>query len=133
LAGLAGGAKAQSRKATLAAIHCLENPTDSMAPGRYGELGPYQFREATWHKYSQEPFVYALDRRASDDVAISHYEWLKRQIESRGFPATSYNIALAWNGGLGAVIRGRSPRAARDYARRASNLAWSFEQTTASR
>jgi len=133
LTALLGSVRAQSRAATLEAIHCLENPTDSTAPGRYGELGPYQFREATWHKYSQVPFAYALNRRASDDVAIRHYDWLKQQIESHGLPASSYNIALAWNGGLGAVLRGHSVRAARDYARRASNLASSFEQTTASR
>jgi hypothetical protein len=132
LAGLAAGGKAQSRTATLEAIHCLENPTNRVAPGPCGELGAYQFRETTWHCYSQEPFARALDRRASDEVAVRHYEWLKQQIESHGIPASSYNIALAWNGGLEAVIRGRSPRAARDYARRASNLAWSFEQTMAS-
>jgi hypothetical protein len=130
---LAVGAHAQSRSATLEAIHCLENPTDRTAPGRCGELGAYQFRETTWQMYSQEPFRHALNRRASDDVAVRHYEWLKQQIESHGIPASSYNIALAWNGGVGAVIRGRSPRAARDYAQRAANLAWSFDHTTASR
>jgi hypothetical protein len=132
LVALLGSLRAQSRSATLEAIHCLENPTDSTAPGRCGELGPYQFREATWHKYSQAPFAYALNRRASDKVAIRHYEWLKEQIESRGIPASSYNIALAWNGGLGAVLRDRCPQAARDYAQRASNLASSFDRTTAS-
>lgn len=130
---LAAGAKAQSRAATLQAIHCLENPTDRTAPGRCGELGAYQFREATWQMYSQEPFSHALNRRASDDVAVRHYEWLKQQIESHGIPGSAYNIALAWNGGLGAVLRGQSPQAARDYAQRASNLAWSFDQATASR
>jgi hypothetical protein len=126
------GAMAQSRWATLQAIHCLENPNDRTTPGPCGELGAYQFREATWRMYSGQPFVSALDRSASDAVAVRHYEWLKQQIEGRGITPTAYNIALAWNGGLRAVIRGRSSRVARDYAQRAANLAWSFDRATAS-
>jgi hypothetical protein len=129
---LVHGASAQSRFATLRAIHLLENPTNRSTPGPYGELGPYQFRSAVWYKYSQTPFRHALNRQASDYVAVCHYEWLKDQIESHGLSGSAYNIALAWNGGLGAVLRGHSPRAARDYAQRASNLARSFDETTAS-
>jgi hypothetical protein len=128
LSALAGIMRAQSREATLEAIHCLENPGDSTSPGPCGELGAYQFRPATWHKYSQEPFHNALDRRSSDTVAIRHYEWLKQEIECHGLPPSAYNIALAWNGGLRAVLSGRSSRGMRDYAQRAANLAWSFDQ-----
>jgi len=127
------GARAQSRLATLQAIHCLENPTDRARPGPCGELGAYQFRATTWHRYSRQPFSCALDRRDSDDVAVRHYEWLKNQIERRGMPASPYNIALAWNGGLGAVFARRTPRSVRDYAERAANLAADFDRTTASR
>jgi hypothetical protein len=56
-------------------------------------------------------------------IAVKHYEWLKRGLEAAGLPASPYNIALAWNGGLSAVISGRSPAIAHDYARRAVNLA----------
>jgi hypothetical protein len=129
---LAHGASAQSRFATLKAIHLLENPTNRTTPGPYGELGPYQFRSVIWYKYSQSPFRHALNREASDYVAVRHYQWLKDQIERHGLPSSAYNIALAWNGGLGAVLRGHAPRAARDYAERAANLAWSFDDTTAS-
>ena len=132
-AAMGCGVMAQSRLATLQAIHCLENPGDCSKPGPCGELGAYQFRAATWHRYSQQPFYCALDRRASDDVATRHYEWLKQQIERRGLLATPYNIALAWNGGLGAVFCRRPPRAARDYAQRAANLAADFDRPTASR
>lgn len=129
---LAVGAKAQSRWATLEAIHSLENPTNRRSPGPCGELGAYQFRSATWHQYSQRPFYAALDRQASDDVAVRYYNWLKTQIERAGYPATTYNVALAWNGGLSAVS-GRATRSARDYAERAANLAADFDQRTASR
>jgi hypothetical protein len=112
-----------NRNATLEAIHNLENPRDLTRPGPRGELGAYQFRETTWRDYSKEPFFRALDRSASDVVAVQHFEWLKRQLEEAHLPATTYNIALAWNGGIGAAVSGRAPRAARNYAQRAVNLA----------
>lgn len=58
----------------------------------------------------------------SDAVAIKHYDWLKRGLEREGVPASAYNIALAWNGGLSAAVRGKAPRAAHYYAQRATNL-----------
>jgi len=76
--------------------------------------------------YTTVPFMRALDRHASDDVAVKHYEWLKHGLESAGLPATPYNIALAWNGGLDAAVLGRSPAVAHDYAQRAANLAAAF-------
>ena len=114
---------AASRAATLEAIHKLENPRNSPKPGRHGELGPYQFRAATWRMHTSLPFSQALDRETSNSIAIKHYEWIKRGLETAGLPATPYNIALAWNSGLKAVTSGRSPRVAHDYAQRAANLA----------
>jgi hypothetical protein len=73
------------------------------------------------------PFERAIDRGVSDVVAVKHYEWLKRGLEGARVPATPYNIALAWNGGLGAVLSGRSPLIAHDYAQRAANLAAAYE------
>ena len=76
--------------------------------------------------HTKQPFNLALNRDVSDVVAVKHYEYLKRGLEAAGVPATPYNIALAWNGGLGGVIRGTAPRVAHDYARRAANLAVVF-------
>jgi hypothetical protein len=56
---------------------------------------------------------------------------LKRRLEEAGLPASAYNIALAWNGGLSAAVRGRSPRAAHRYAQRAANLAADYARTAA--
>jgi hypothetical protein len=122
-------AEATSRWATLEAIHKLENPANSPKPGRFGELGAYQFRATTWRMHTSVPFRQAIERETSDTVAVKHYEWLKRGLEAARLPATPYNIALAWNGGLGAVISGRSPRVAHDYAQRAANLAATYEQS----
>ena len=126
LAMFATTASASSRWATLEAIHGLENPRDLTRPGPCGELGAYQFREQTWRMYTHVPFAHALDRRASDAVAVKHYDWIKRSLESAGVPATTYAIALAWNGGLDRAVRGTSSAATRDYAERVANLAAAF-------
>ena len=125
--GFSGESRAASRWATLEAIHALENPRNLSRPGPFGELGAYQFREMTWRIHTTVPFAQALNRQVSDQVAILHYDWLKRGLEQARLPVTSYNIALAWNGGLNAVRRGSAPSVAHDYASRAVNLADSFE------
>jgi hypothetical protein len=116
-------AEAASRWATLEAIHKLENPRNLTRSGAHGELGAYQFKPSTWRMHTNEPFERALERSISDIVAVKHYEWLKRRLEEAQVPATPYNIALAWNGGIGAVLRGTSPSMAHRYAERAANLA----------
>ena len=118
-----GEAHGATRWETLEAIHNVENPHDRQAPGPKGELGPYQFRLETWRMYSHRPFSAALERDASDAVAVRHYEWLRTALERNGFEPSVYNIALAWNAGIGAVTNGRAPRVSRDYAARVENIA----------
>jgi hypothetical protein len=118
--------RASVRWATLEAIHQLENPHDLSRPGPRGELGAYQFRRSTWRMHTKLPFERALERAASDRVAVLHYEWLKRGLEQAHVEATPYNIALAWNGGLDAAISGKAPGVARDYAGRVVNLVGVF-------
>lgn len=120
--GMALPVQASLRSDVLQAIHLVENPQDVRRPGRHGELGAYQFRPETWRMHSAEPFVQALDRSASDAVAVEHFEWICRGLARAHVPVTAYNIALAWNGGLYAAVKGRVPAAARDYAERVNNL-----------
>lgn len=131
--GSSGIALADTRWATLEAIHQLENPRNLTRPGKHGELGAYQFRPATWRLHTKIPFSQALKRDVSDQVAVLHYEWLKRGLERADVPATPYNIALAWNSGLDAVTLGRSPRVAHDYATRAATLASAIAKTARER
>ena len=56
-------------------------------------------------------------------MAVLHFEWLRRGLERARLPASAYFVALAWNSGLNAVVRGRAPRSAHRYAERAANLA----------
>ena len=120
--GLAVVAQAADRWETLEAIHWVENPHNSTRLGSHGELGPYQFRQSTWRIYSRRPFYDAINRQYSDEVAIKHYEWLKVGLENSGREATPYNIAMAWNAGLDAVISNRIPSASRAYAEQVQNL-----------
>ena len=115
--------KASERWETLEAIHWIENPHNSPRPGPYGELGAYQFRESTWRTYTSVPFTHALDRQTSDKVAVQHYEWLRQGLVRNGVEASAYNIALAWNGGLAAVVRGSVPASSYNYAERVMNIA----------
>ena len=115
--------QASDRAETLLSIHWVENPSDSPRPGALGELGAYQFRADTWRMHTQRPFAEAIDRQASDEVAIRHYEWLKATLVRGGVEPSTYNIALAWNAGVNAVLKGRAPAIAHDYATRVTNLA----------
>lgn len=125
-----GAAAAAEREAVLAAIHQLENPRNLQRPGPRGELGAYQFRRSTWLMHTDEPFERALDRATADVVAQRHYEWIKRGLRRAKLPTSPYFIALAWNGGLSATVRGRTAASSRDYASRAANLTATLQRET---
>lgn len=125
-------ATASERWETLQAIHCVENPDDRETPGTFGELGAYQFRPETWRRYSNRPFHQALDRRASDEAAVRYYDAIKASLVRRGVPPTTYNIAVAWNAGIGAVMNDCAPNSTRDYASRVNNLASELHSRLAS-
>lgn len=115
-------AAGSDRWETLRAINWVENPTNQTTVGRFGELGPYQFRPATWRMHTQKPFREAIQREVADEVAVRHYEWIKRTFEQAGVEPNVFNIAMAWNCGVNAVIAGRAPAVSYSYAQRVTNL-----------
>lgn len=115
-------AGAADRWETLRAINWVENPTNQTQVGRFGELGPYQFRPATWRMHTDKPFRLAVQRATADEIAVKHYEWIKRMYEQAGVEPSAFNIAMAWNCGLETVLRGRVPNVSYDYAQRVTNL-----------
>ncbi|HYC70876.1 MAG TPA: hypothetical protein VEB66_06695 [Opitutaceae bacterium] len=115
-------AGAAERWKVLKAINWVENPTNHGRYGPKGELGPYQFRASTWKAYTSKPFSYAVKREYADEVAVRHYEWIKRGLADAGLEPSPYNIALAWNSGLGAVTSGRVPKSTYRYADQVRNL-----------
>jgi len=121
-------AGASDRWETLRAINWVENPTNQTQVGRFGELGPYQFRPGTWRMHSDRPFRQAIQRAVADEVAVKHYEWIKRTLERAGAEASVFNIAMAWNCGVEAVLTGRAPSVSYNYALRVSNLVETLKQ-----
>lgn len=113
---------ASGRWETLHAINLVENPTNQTQVGRFGELGPYQFRPATWRMHTDKPFRLAIQREVADEVAVKHYEWLKRMLDQAGIEPSAFNIAMAWNCGLEAVVQGHVPTVSYNYAQRVTNL-----------
>lgn len=113
---------ATDRWQTLRAINWVENPTNHSRYGSKGELGPYQFRSQTWRLHTSRPFGHAVRRDAADEVAVKHYEWIRRGLQAAGIDPNPYNIALAWNSGLTAVVSGRVPTSTYRYAEQVSNL-----------
>lgn len=121
-------AGADDRWETLRAINWVENPTNHKKMGRFGELGPYQFRAATWRMHTKRPFRQAVEREAADEVAVKHYEWIKRTLENAGVEPNAFNIAMAWNTGVDNVLKGRVPAVSYDYAIRVTNLVQTFKE-----
>lgn len=116
------------RAATLEAIRLLENPRSLSRPGPGGELGPWQFKAETWRMHSRQPFAVALNREEAFRVACQHYDWICRGLAKARKPQDAYHVALAWNSGLYAVLRGQAPSRAHRYAERAANLAEALRQ-----
>jgi hypothetical protein len=128
LLGFALKAGADDRWETLRAINWVENPTNHTRMGRFGELGPYQFRAGTWRMHTKKPFRLAIQREAADEVAVKHYEWIKENLERAGVDANPFNIAMAWNTGVANVVNGRVPSVSYDYAERVTNLVHTFKR-----
>ncbi|MFT3781823.1 MAG: hypothetical protein QM790_07380 [Nibricoccus sp.] len=110
--------------AVLRGIRIVETQDQLHPPrGKLGERGPYQFRRSTWRMHTQSSFDLAENREVSNTVARRHYAWIQTQLEANGVAPSPYNIALAWNAGVNAVIRGSAPAVAHDYASRVLNIA----------
>ena len=107
----------------LQAIAEVETRSNPNRVGSLGERGMYQFRRDTWRQHTREPFARAHHPEISTTVARRHYQWLKKQLRTHGRPATTYEVALAWNAGVTNVLSGRAPASSHAYARRVVTLA----------
>ena len=100
--------------------------------GRRGERSAWQISPQVWAVYCSAPFALASsDAQLASVVATAHLQWLRKGLERDDKPATPYNLALAWNAGLGAVLTGKAPPGAHDYAARAEALYESLTRSEA--
>lgn len=95
----------------LKAISLVESGGRDDVVGRHGELGRFQMT----------PAVVASCGGYREREALRNLRLIERQFEHAGIAPLPFNVALAWNAGLGAVQRGRAPVASYDYARRVCN------------
>jgi len=113
-----------STNAVLSGIRIVETQDQLHPPrGKLGERGPYQFRRSTWRMHTSSSFELAENREVANTVAKRHYAWIEAQLLANGIASSPYNVALAWNAGVNAVIRGAIPAVAHDYATRVINIA----------
>ncbi len=113
--------------AMLCGIRIVETRDQLHPPrGKLGERGPYQFRRSTWRMHTSSSFDLAENRAVANKVAKRHYQWIQEQLLANGIEPSPYHVAMAWNAGVNAVIRGQVPAVARDYATRVLNIAASI-------
>jgi len=113
-----------STNAVLSGIRIVETQDQLHPPrGKLGERGPYQFRRSTWRMHTSSSFELAENREVANTIAKRHYAWIEAQLRANGIDSSPYNVALAWNAGVNAVIRGAAPAVAHDYASRVINVA----------
>lgn len=118
--------------AVLRGIRIVETQDQLHPPrGKLGERGPYQFRLSTWRLHTSSSFALAENREVANTIAKRHYAWIETQLQSNGIAPSPYNVALAWNAGVNAVIRRNAPAVAHDYATRVLNVAATFEERVA--
>lgn len=118
----AAGARQRADEALLAAIALVEN-APAGERGSRGEFTRYQFLPSVWAEYTTATVAQAeRDPALVEAVAQAHLDWLRRELHLSGVKPTARNLAMAWNAGATAVIKGRVPLRARDYGQRVVNL-----------
>jgi len=91
--------------------------------GAAGELGPYQVRPSTWRQHMGTlPASYAREEQWGRECARRHVAWLQARLVAAGIDPNAFNLALAYNAGDGAVLRGRAPVIAYQHATRVQAL-----------
>lgn len=80
--------------------------------GAHGERGVYQLTPAV------RRIVGGEDR----DAALRWLDLLETRLMANHIDLNPFNIALAYNGGVGGLVRGRAPMASYDYALRVTTM-----------
>lgn len=107
----------------LAAIAAVESGGDSRAIGHAGERSAYQITEAVWREETSLPFSRAFNDADAFAVARKHAYTLIWALRGRGITPDVRRLAIAWNGGIEAVILNKFANAdVRSYGERVNAL-----------
>ena len=106
----------------LDALVIIESAGNWHARGAAGELGGFQFRERTWHCFTQKPFTMACDPVEARVVAREYVFAIVAAIRHAGKLASPLIIVIAWNAGLESAFATLKPRGPMIYAQRVVNL-----------
>lgn len=104
-----------NKEAFLTAIAEVESGNNHAAIGKKGERGAYQFTKDTWDMHSKFSHHNAHFPNHSVMIAFAHLDWLISRVGD-----DPVKLAIAWNGGPGAVKRPTSQH--KSYAQRVVNL-----------
>lgn len=104
--------KAELMAVLLQAVALVESGGDVRAVGRAGERGEFQIAPAVAAE------VGGYGRREAE----AHMRRLERLLVHAQIDPQPFNLALAWNAGIGAVRGGRAPESSYQYAVRVRNL-----------
>lgn len=98
--------------ALLAAISQIESGDNPRAIGKKGEVSQYQITKSVWKKHSPKVQFHAEKAPwVAQAVATLHLRELNMKLapELRRTPSNNvYWLAVAWNGGLGAVQKAKA-------------------------
>lgn len=105
-------------------VEAGDNPT---LVGTKGERGAYQFRRSTWEDRTSASFWRAHDPKTAEEVAKKHLYWIRRALQEAGIAnPTDWQVAAAWNAGVGAVAGNAIPVSTWRRANRVINLAEAY-------
>jgi hypothetical protein len=114
-----------NRDRVLKAIVQVESRGDYSKFGAGGEAGIYQIAPKTWAQYSSQSIKVASTKAGqveSERVAKAHYDMIVVFFKKKNIEVNVYNIALAWNAGVGRVSRDDLASRHRSYAKRVNSL-----------
>lgn len=101
----------QTLAVLLHAIALVETGGRAHVVGQAGERGAFQMT----------PAVVASAGGYSERHAAKELRRIEAVMLHANIDPSPYNLALAWNAGVGAVVRGRAPESSYDYAQRVRN------------
>lgn len=102
----------------LQAVALVESGGDARAIGMAGERGEFQIA----------PVVAAEVGGYGHRAAEAHMRRLERLLQHAGVDPLPFNLALAWNAGIGHVHRGTAPVESYRYATRVCNTLENLQQ-----